>query len=244
VSRTVNKVINPSFEKAKVFTSGLYKQAKAPVEKPSGWTTKNQVLNDSIGWASDEAHTGTHSLKIENIGGTDAYWEGSPIVLKQDANAFTVDIWTKTKEDAVNEKAKFQVVLAVYFKGVDGRDVWGRQITVDINKTGNAWEKTSKKVLIAKKISRIVPYLYFPGATGTVWFDDLSIVPYLDKGKILFDSRVEAPFIGKVKVISGKDKNKIYRTTGSQQLMSTAFIPVDENKTYAIRVRWLGSIFA
>ena len=233
--KPANVVINPSFEEAKVFDSGLYKKGKTPVKKPVGWTTKNQILSDSKGWVSEEAHTGKHSLKIKNIGGTDAYWQGRPVVLTQEANSFEISVWTKTKQIAKNiTKGRFQIFLLVYAKDINGREVMVKNVVVDIPKVNHDWKKTSKKVLVAEKISRIVPYIYFSGIVGTVWIDDLYIKPYNDKGKVLFDSNVKDSLTGKFKVISAGNKEKIYKVIGSQQIMSKVFIPVGEDKTYKL----------
>jgi hypothetical protein len=171
-----NVAINPSFEEAKVFKSGLYKKGKYPTEKPVGWTTKGQILNDSSGWATGEEHTGKHSLKIENIGGTNAYWKGKAIIFKEPVNAFAASIWTQAKEikDKIG-KGNFQLAFDVYLKGDNNKEIKER-VVIDIAKTVHNWKKTKGTALFATNIIKIVPYLYFSGMSGSVWFDDLNIV--------------------------------------------------------------------
>ena len=235
VSKSSNIAINPSFEAGKIFNSRLHKKGESSVEKPVGWTTKGQILNDSSAWVSDEARTGNHSLKIENIGGTDAYWEGKPIIFKKNANAFEASIWTKAKKNEKDTgKGKFQLALNVYFKGANDREFKVKTVNLDISQTNNTWEKTFKKILVTEKISRIVPRLYFSGKVGTVWFDDISVKPYTHKWKILFDSNIKNIFIGKLKIISDKNKEKTYEVTGAQQIMSADFISVKSDKTYKL----------
>ena len=119
-----NLIINPSFEKGRIFNSGTYEKGKLSKEKPVGWTTKNQVLTDFTGWASDEAYTGKHSLKIKNIGGTDAFWKGEPIMLKAPANVFEFRVWSKAKNiKKKRERGKFQLAFDVYTKDDSGREV-------------------------------------------------------------------------------------------------------------------------
>lgn len=235
VATPSNVVVNPSMEEAQVFDSGLYKKDKSSIGKPAGWTTKGQVLNDSSGWVADEAHSGKHSLKIENIGGTNAYWKGKPIVLKTPVDAFKVSIWTKTKE-VLNStgKGKFQLAFVIYGKNANGREFTREIVYVDIPQKNHAWRKTSKKILVGEKISKIVPYLYFTGILGTVWFDDLDIKPYNEKGKVLFDSNANGAFTGKCKIISAKNNRKIYQISGYKKIFNSKFIPIESNKVYRL----------
>ncbi|MDD5697527.1 MAG: hypothetical protein PHH77_02825 [Victivallaceae bacterium] len=169
---SVNIVPDPSFEKAKIFNSGIYKKGKYPVEKPAGWKTGYQVFNDFTGWATDEAHSGRRSLKIENTGKTDALWQGEPVVFTKPANAFEISIWTKTKE--FKGKGRVQLFLEVYLKG-DKENEPGSEIVMELPQAVHDWEQTKETVLFTANVVKVVPRLYFSGVTGTVWFDDLDI---------------------------------------------------------------------
>jgi len=176
VTALPNIAINPSFEEGKVFNSGLYEKGKSSTQKPVGWATSGQVLNDFTGWVSDEAHSGKRSLKIENVGGTNACWKGEPIIFKEPVNAFKASIWTKTKEiKDKTGKGKFQLVIDVYLKDDNDKEV-KEKVIIDIAKTDHNWEKTREAFLYAMNIVKIVPSLYFSGTSGVIWFDDLDII--------------------------------------------------------------------
>ena len=226
-SKILNLVPNPSFEEGKVFNSGLYEKGKSPLGKPTGWTTHNQLLNDSTGWSATEAHTGKRSLEIKNIGGTNSYWKGEPIIFKKPVTIFEASIWTKTKNiDHKTVKGKLQLGLDVYLKsGVQ------KKITVNIAKSDHDWEQTSKKVFLANNILKVVPSLSFSKGIGDVWFDDLFISPINVKiGRILFNSNVNE--YNRNNLFSNKDSIKVYQTDKQNGLFSKQFIPVNPGKLY------------
>lgn len=227
-SKNVNMIYNPSVEDAKIFDSGLYVQGKCSIEKPAGWTTKNQVLNDSAGWALYEAHTGRRSLKIENIGGTDAYWEGKPIIFKQNANAFNASVWVKTKEIAnKTEKSKINMVFDIDLEGCNNK-VIKKYVVVDIPQKNYNWQKFQSRFFFADKITKIVPYLYFSGLTGTVWFDDMSIhIPKTDENT-LYDSKKNG--FGD---LTSSEKG-VFTVHGKKVLLTKDFIKVNKGKLYSL----------
>lgn len=81
---------------------------------PVGWHTENQFLNDITGWTPDESHSGKHSLKIENIGRSDAHWVGEPIVFDKSIQGFNASVWTKAKD--INSGGKYQIAFDVFLK--------------------------------------------------------------------------------------------------------------------------------
>jgi hypothetical protein len=227
----VNLAPNPSFEEGKVFNSGLYEEGKSVLGKPTGWSTYNQLLNDSTGWATDEAHTGKRSLKIVNISETDAYWQGEPIIFKKPVNAFEASIWTKTKDvnDKI-EKGKFQLVFEVWLEnGIK------KNVIFDFVRNNHNWIKTEGKALFAENITKVVPYLYFSGATGTAWYDDVSLNPMninLTNAKTLFDSNTDK-FNGKYKKVSDEKSGKEFEIIGNGEVKSRS-IKVNTNKMYKL----------
>jgi hypothetical protein len=216
-----NLVPNPSFEEGKVFNSGLYGEGNSPLGKPTGWSTHNQLLNDSTGWVTDEAHTGKRSLKIVNISGTDAYWKSDPIVFKEPANAFEASIWAMSKDVKSNE-GKCQLAFDVLLKEYGTIRVF---TNIPTNKTG--WQLISQKFTFASDISKIVPYCILSGTVGTAWFDDLSLSPikteWSNTKEVLFENLVTT------------DKNKnIYELKGDQRLYSSDFLPIEQHFAYAL----------
>ena len=258
IVETSNIAVNPSFEECKNFDSGLYKKGKSSIGKPVGWTTRGQILNDFTGWATDVAHSGKRSLKIENIGGTDACWQGKPVIFKEPANAFIASIWTKAKE--IKDKAgkgKFQLAFDVYLKGDNNKEI-KKRVFVDISQTNHNWKQTTKKTLFSKNIVKIIPYLFFFKVTGTVWFDDISIKHInidLSKGKVLFDSSNKKskfnipPFFTPIltnpkhlsddlsadaKAIALEKQATIYEVKGTRTIKSTGFIPIKKGNIYKL----------
>jgi hypothetical protein len=226
-----NLAINPSFEEFVDF-EGITETIR---QKPRGWITQNQFLNDSNGWSGDEAHSGKRSLKIENIGGTDAQWIGDPITVDKPLSAFKASVWTKTK-DIKGENGKLRLVFDVYLETKDGNEV-KRTVSVDIPKTDHDWEKAEGNLLFAGNIKKLVPYLVFSEAPGIVWFDDLELSPVaigFSSGKTLFDSnRKDSAF--NVKPLPGqKDAAVIYEVKGPKNIFSSDFIPVEEGKIYKL----------
>ena len=229
-----NLVFDSSFEKGKIFKSKLQKNEKA-IKKPVGWTSTGQVLNDSSGWVLDEARSGKHSLKIKNIGGSNAYWTGEAIVLKKTANVLETEIWTKAK-DMIDKTGtgKLQLIFDVHFKGDNKLEI-RKRVFIDIPKTNHDWIKTKKKVLLPGNIIKATPYLSFAGMTGTVWFDDIKVSAYdVLKGKLLFDSNTKVTFTKNAKLLSTESSEKIYQVLGDQEIFSSDFIPVKLNKVYKL----------
>jgi hypothetical protein len=169
--KSSNLIFNTSFEKGRIFNSGIYKKGRYSIEKPDGWSTRGQILNDFTGWAINEAHTGRHSLEIENTAGTDSCWEGEPIIFKYPANAFKASIWTKTKD--IKGKGRIELVFDVYTMGENGKEVKER-IAKALPATNSNGQVTEEDVLFADNVIKIVPFFYFEGV-GAVWFDDLCI---------------------------------------------------------------------
>ncbi len=246
----INLVSNSSFEEGKVFNSGLYDDGKSPLGKPGGWTTKGQLLNDSTGWATDEAHSGTRSLKITNIADTASYWQGEPIILDKSVNSLDISVWTKTKD--LSKDTELFIRLEVYLKQnismsqqINGSTK--KSIDIKINPSDN-WQKTEGKTLFLEDIEKVVPSLYLIGE-GTVWFDDLKIIPNninLSKGKVLFNSNNKnSNFNIKPLTVSNKEdttnnqqlatsNDLVYQVKGSKAIISSGFIPIENDAVYKL----------
>lgn len=219
--RSANLVHNGSFEQG--------------ISAPDGWHTKNQFLNDITGWVTEESHSGKHSLKIENISGSDAYWQGKEIVLDKPANVLEAGIWTKTK-DIRGKNGEFKLVLDVYLQG----NAEVKKVVIRIPQTIHDWEQVKTKTMYKENIAKIVPYIYFSGNIGTVYADDLNInlagiSDLANNGKILFDSNANGLFSPSIKSTLDENKERIYEITGNQGVTSADFIPIEtNNKLYKL----------
>ena len=249
--KTGNIVDNPSFEKANIFNKGLYKKAKDTVGKPVGWHTRGQLLNDSSGWVSDEAHSGKHSLKIENVGGTNAYWQGDAVLFKKPANAFEAGIWVKTKKILKN-KGRFQLVFDVYLEGKDKKEI-KRIVTINLKRNSTKWENQGTKVYFKDRITKVIPYIYASGLVASAYFDDITVIPFAKnwKWKIVFHSGkstfnippafkpipskdLPAELSPAAKALALEDKSTIYEVKGPKKILSSKLIPVDKGKIYRL----------
>ena len=198
---------------------------------PDGWHTKNQFLNDVTGWATDESHSGKHSLKIENIGGSDACWEGAPIIFKEAANAFDVSVWTKTKS-IKNIKGSFCLSFDVFYKNGEGKELY-QAAYLDISEFKDEWKQTKGRLTFLGNISRIIPKVHFSQTAGTVYVDDINLSPIsmdFNKGKILFDSNKGEGCTGTYT----KVQDNLFKCKGPSGSFVTDYIPVIPGKTYKL----------
>ena len=239
-----NLVANSSFEKGKIFNSGLYDEGKSPLGKPDGWKTKGQLLNDSTGWATDEVHFGNRSLKITNIVNKTSYWQGEPIILNEPANSLNISVWTKTKD--LSKNAKLFIRLVVTLKpATSNQQPTTKNLDIKID-TSSDWTKTEGKTLFLENIVKVVPYLYLKGEE-TVWFDDLILGPNsikISKGKLLFDSNNSKDTLNIKPLVyfstsQSLDTNhsscgSLYQTEGPKIIISSNFIPIKDGKIYKL----------
>ncbi len=198
---------------------------------PEGWTTKNQFLNDVTGWDTEVTHNSAHSLKIENIGGTDASWKGQPIVFNKPVQSFSASVWSKTK-GLKDNKGKFQLIFDVYLKGDSDKEII-QKVSANIQTNKTDWQETSQKFIFASDISKIVPYCIFADGTGTVWLDDLSVNSIQidwNKSTTLFDSNKGGSFTG----IFEKGEDYSFTFKGSQTVRSSDFISVCPDSIYKL----------
>lgn len=230
---STNLIINPSFEKGRIFNSGAYVKGKISKEKPVGWTTKNQLLTDFTGWASNEAHDGKHSLRIKNIGGTDAFWKGEPIILKAPANVFEFSVWSKAKNiKKKTERGEFQLAFDVYIKSDSNRET-KKIVLSNISLKDHDWEKTSGKLFSSDNFTKIVPYIIFHDV-GTVYIDDFTVRAFYQKGKELFNSNKDKKVTGDLTLSATRNGGKLYKFSGFQKILTASFIPVDSKKMFRL----------
>jgi hypothetical protein len=177
-----NVAINHSMERGVLFCSNIIKSKKAVVGLPDGWTTGKQLLNSSSGWAANESHSGTRSLKIVNLKGNDAYWQGQAITCRSGVNGFSASIWTKM-EKISKDSLRLYCTFNVYLKQAGGQ-IDKFIVCMDIpRRRSEEWGETSKTFYFAEDIVKIIPQCRFAGV-GIVYFDDLSIRPLkIDKQK-------------------------------------------------------------
>jgi len=157
-----NIVINPGAEEGN--------------EKPIGWKTKKQLLNESTGWASDVVHTGIRSLKINNNGKANTYWVGEKIKINKPVKSFKLSAWAY-----IDAKNKFtpkigQIYFFVNCQLKNTNKTINKVVNFDIDKR-NQWQHKTIDVEFDKDVEEITPYVCANSNVGTVWFDDIEIFP-------------------------------------------------------------------
>ena len=203
---------------------------------PAGWTTKNQFLNDVTGWDTEVTHNSTHSLKIENIGGTDAYWQGQPIELKEPANYLDISFWSKTSDIKLPANGRYGIILETYSFNSEGKEV-KQSVEVKIPLKDSDWSETKTRFVTLNNISKIVPYFYFSGILGNAWFDSLAVHSKslnLKEGKRIFDSNSDNSFPKDIAFDSVSNSEKVYRVINSTPVYSSDFISVNEDAIYSV----------
>jgi len=220
--RTANLVYNCNFELG--------------ATTPDGWHTYNQFLSDITGWATDEFHSGKHSLKIENIGGSNAYWIGNPIVLNTPIQGFSASVWTKAK-NVKDSKGDFSLVVDLYDKNGN----IGRNISLNLPKENHDWQQTSGKAIFPENIVKIIPRICYNNNLGTVWIDDMSIHPVnLELTQnVLFDSNKNGILLNNsdgsiIKSTLNNNEENVYNIPSNQPIVSSILVPINKFKVYKL----------
>ena len=142
---------------------------------PSDWFTAYQSLTRVTGWATDEAHSGTRSLKIAKSDAALALWYGTELALPQPGPLeLTFRGWSKAQNvaAATNYGLTFRVVL-------DDASVLWCATGMFFTSGTHDWEQKSYTTSFARRVVSVRPYAVFYGGSGnqTAWFDDLEVVP-------------------------------------------------------------------
>jgi hypothetical protein len=189
----INNQLNKNIVENSSFEEGIV--------MPTGWASHNQYLDTSEAWPNQEAHTGKSSLMIDNIGATNAYWQGKDLKFPKGYNSFDIMLWTKTK--SISKSADLFIRLVVTVKTPNSSSSSTKVITIPLKQL-EKWTKTKKTALYDKEIVKVVPYFYLSNRRGTTYFDDFSIMPKkinLISGKVLFDSnRPDTQFTNAIKL--------------------------------------------
>ena len=152
--------------------------------KPSMWTTEPGTSGATLTWATDQVHSGTHSLKIvKSTTGATARWvSGNNVRYWVDKIPKGVDIklgaWVKTSGVNIapaTANDKWQLKFAFY----DTNNVIiGAPVALDVDQSvaTKGWYADTNAVAAAILPKDAYKYIISaeagPNATGTVWFDD------------------------------------------------------------------------
>jgi len=146
------------------------------VNAPLSWgTNSNNELTSITGWATDAAHSPTHSLKIMNSRGVNAYWSGGGINFTAPyPKKVELGGWSKAKDVKLGTRGLYCLDFRIEFE--DGSIQWYYPAGLKFSPGTHGWENRSVTYAPSKGIKSIEPYcLVYYGATGTAWFDDIYV---------------------------------------------------------------------
>ena len=134
---------------------------------PAGWTSFGTA---AATWATDQAHAGTHSLKLVGDGGA-AGWTGTPFAPPEpQPYTITVGAWSR----AANVVAPTSYALVINVILDDGTTA-AYSTGLGFSAGTHGWEYRSRTVTFDRHLRVIQPSFRFAGGSGTVWFDDVTV---------------------------------------------------------------------
>lgn len=155
-------LMNPGFEEILPDGGGGWTSPSAV-----GWSLWTPVGNPSATVSDSVYRTGGHALQISSP-------ENGRAAVSQDiaiegGNHYKLSAWLKTADVTSTQGARLRVV---YYSG----DQQINLIYSDKLRGTNDWTRIEKALDPPKEIDRIRVQLFLEEGTGTVWFDDVSLV--------------------------------------------------------------------
>jgi hypothetical protein len=148
-------VYNPSMEDGETY--------------PDHWQTYDNDLDCQSGWIEGVAHSGYHSIKIENLTGVNAGWQGETVYFSDPyPKSLILGGWARAED--VAECGIFAIDFYIEFE--DGSHTWYWE-ELQFSPGTHDWENIESKVSFDKGIKQIRPYCLLYSTTGTAWFDDV-----------------------------------------------------------------------
>ena len=138
-------------------------------QSPTGWSAYGSTVG---GWVANEGHSGTHSLKITNPSSQNSGWRYTNIPIN---NARTITFGGWSKAENVNAGALY--ALDFYVKFADGTDRWFAPQEIRFSTGTHDWEHKELTYTFDKDVVLVRPYLLLYYDTGTVWYDDIYVIP-------------------------------------------------------------------
>jgi len=136
---------------------------------PDHWQTYDNDLDRESGWREGVAHSGYHSIKIENTTGTNAGWQGQTVYFSDPyPKNLILGGWAMAED--VAEGGIFAIVFYIEFE--DGSHTWYWE-ELRFRPGTHDWENIESTVTFDKGVKQIRPYCLLYSTTGTAWFDDV-----------------------------------------------------------------------
>ncbi len=159
-----NLAPNPSFEEGQG-------------EEPDGWF--REAGDSGRTWATDEAHSGERSLKIEwEDAGPTLSWTSDVIPVTRPDQQFVLSVWAKLR-DVTGRNGAF---IGFYHTDENGERI-GQSGGITIGGMGESvttedWKQYLTTSVLTPEVKGVRVNLRLYGASGTVWFDDVEVTSY------------------------------------------------------------------
>ena len=148
---------------------------------PDGWNFMDWSSwyrpSDEVpgGWSTKEAHSGSHSLWINNKKGTMAAWSPKAITFSYPyPKVLAIGGWSKAL--GVSEKTwLYGLVCLVFFE--DNSHSWFFSQDLQYDRGSHDWQFKSVVKRWDKGIKKIILFATLYVGTGSVWFDDIYVIP-------------------------------------------------------------------
>ncbi|MFD0712641.1 carbohydrate binding domain-containing protein [Paenibacillus sp. GCM10027626] len=167
---TGNLAANPGFEET---TDGI----------PAHWTVIGDTWNNAIKAVPEAARTGNYGISIQTSTGNNP-WVAIPIQVEEEAT-YDVKAWFKSIGVSGNPGYKIE-----FFKGIDKTtENWISGYTYKASASDNdgQWHELDYEVQVPAETAYMYVYLRLYG-TGTVHFDDVSVVKTKNKPQLIVES--------------------------------------------------------
>lgn len=137
----------------------------------NGWNTQNWNSNATFTWATDQKHSGTYSAKVNGTGINAGYnRDGANKISIGPGQTYTLSAWMKTNGTSGTG-------AWVWTEQLDslGNVISGTRWDSPPQLGTNDWNKVSHTFTAASNATNMNFYVHLNGS-GTVWYDDVSLV--------------------------------------------------------------------
>ncbi len=140
------------------------------------WSSRYRASGEVPGgWSTKEAHTGSHSLWINNEKGTMAGWSPGTINFSHPyPKVLAIGGWSKARGVSQNSWL-YGLVCLVFFE--DNSYKWFFSNDLQYDRGSHGWQLRSVVKKWDKGVKKLILYATLYAGTGSVWFDDIFVVP-------------------------------------------------------------------
>jgi hypothetical protein len=172
-----NVIYNPGMEDGNSFNPNI----------PDGWRTQFNDLDQQTGWATDEAHSGSRSLKIVNSTYATARWYGEAYFFAEPyPDTLTLGGWAKAEN--VEDRGIFAMDFYIEFE--DGSSGFFFE-DFRFSPGTHDWENVEQTITFDQGVTLIQPYCILYSTTGTAWFDDVYAIIKEDEDNDVLNPSME-----------------------------------------------------